>query len=259
MYQLRPLPDKATIVAFTDITNARSLESALADRSAALADAERLKREFVGNVSYELRTPLTTIIGYSELLERSSENLSERGRGHVAAVRLAATKLARSIDDVLDMAQIDAGEMALDLGDVDVSEVLRDTALRWGRHAEESRVNLQVEAGERVGSVRADGHRLVQIIDHLVENALAHTPPGGQVIISARRTIGEVQLEVTDSGEPIPFRDQAHVFERFGGGRSRASGLSLPLVKALTELHGGWMSLESGDRPTTKFICHLPG
>ena len=100
LYQSRPLPDGATLIAFIDVTDARRLESALAARSSALADAERLKRDFVGNVSYELRTPLTTIIGYSELLERSGENLSERGRGHAAAVRAAATQLARSIDDL---------------------------------------------------------------------------------------------------------------------------------------------------------------
>ncbi|MDQ9779232.1 histidine kinase dimerization/phospho-acceptor domain-containing protein, partial [Acinetobacter baumannii] len=92
-------------------------------RSAALAEAERLKRDFVGNVSYELRTPLTTIIGYSELLERA-DGISERGRNHVAAVRAAATQLARSIDDVLDMAQIDAGEMALEIEDIRVSDLL---------------------------------------------------------------------------------------------------------------------------------------
>ncbi|MET0294585.1 MAG: PAS-domain containing protein, partial [Phenylobacterium sp.] len=134
-YQSRPLPDGATLIGFTDITDARRLESALAARSAALAEAERLKRDFVGNVSYELRTPLTTIIGYSELLERSGENLSERGRGHAAAVRAAATQLARSIDDVLDMAQIDAEEMALDLEDVGVDELAAAAAERWRREA----------------------------------------------------------------------------------------------------------------------------
>src|SRR5690606_32356490 len=130
-YQSRPLPDGATLIGFTDVTDARKLESALAAREAALAEAERLKRDFVGNVSYELRTPLTTIIGYSELLERSGEGLSERGRSHAAAVKAAATQLARSIDDVLDMAQIDADEMAIDLADVRVAELLESVAARW--------------------------------------------------------------------------------------------------------------------------------
>ena len=95
-------------LAFADITDTRRLEKAVAERSAALEEAERLKRDFVGNVSYELRTPLTTIIGYSEMLDRAGEGMSECSRGHVASVRAAASQLARSIDDVLDMAQIDA-------------------------------------------------------------------------------------------------------------------------------------------------------
>jgi signal transduction histidine kinase len=120
-FQTRPLPDGATLIAFTDVTATRELEGALARRETALAEAEKLKRDFVGNVSYELRTPLTTIIGYSELLDRQASALPDRARGHLAAVRTAAAQLARSIDDVLDMAMMDAGEMALVLGDVDVS------------------------------------------------------------------------------------------------------------------------------------------
>src|SRR5436190_5837306 len=102
-WQSRPLPDGATLIGFADVTDTRRLEKALADRSAALTEAERLKRDFVGNVSYELRTPLTTIIGYSELLDHAGDALPERSRGHVASVRAAATQLAHSIDDVLDM------------------------------------------------------------------------------------------------------------------------------------------------------------
>ncbi|MET0273734.1 MAG: PAS-domain containing protein, partial [Phenylobacterium sp.] len=135
-YQSRPLPDGATLIGFTDITDARKLEGALAAKEQALADAERLKRDFVGNVSYELRTPLTTIIGYSELLERMGESLTERGRNHVASVRTAAAQLARSIDDVLDMATIDAGELALESEEIRVEELLDEACVRWTADAE---------------------------------------------------------------------------------------------------------------------------
>ncbi|OHB33995.1 MAG: two-component sensor histidine kinase [Phenylobacterium sp. RIFCSPHIGHO2_01_FULL_70_10] len=257
-YQSRPLPDGATLIAFTDVTDARKLESALADRSAALADAERLKRDFVGNVSYELRTPLTTIIGYSELLERSGENLSERGRSHAAAVRLAATQLARSIDDVLDMAQIDADEMALDLEDVRVADLLAQSAARWAREAEAGRVALAVEHADDIGVIRADAHRLGQIMDHLIENAIRQTPPEGKVTVSARRALGEVKLQVSDTGRGIPFHVQAHIFDRFVGRERGGPGLGLALVKALTELHGGWVALESEPGNGATFTCHLP-
>ena len=257
-YQSRPLPDGATLIAFTDVTDARKLESALADREAALADAERLKRDFVGNVSYELRTPLTTIIGYSELLERSGEALSERGRSHAGAVKAAATQLARSIDDVLDMAQIDADEMALDLEDVRVADLLQTVASRWRGEAESTRIDLVVEAPDDVGVIRGDTRRLSQILDHLVENALGQTPPEGTVTIAARRALGEIQLQVSDSGRGIPFHVQAHIFDRFVGRERGGPGLGLALVKSLTELHGGWVALESEPGAGATFTCHLP-
>nr|WP_272886825.1 PAS domain-containing sensor histidine kinase [Phenylobacterium aquaticum] len=258
VYQSRPLPDGATLIAFADVTDARKLESALADRSAALADAERLKRDFVGNVSYELRTPLTTIIGYSELLERSGEGLSERGRGHAAAVRTAATQLARSIDDVLDMAQIDADEMALDLEDVHVAALLTEAAERWAREAEQAKVTLKIEHGDDVGLIRGDLKRLAQTLDHLTENAIRQTPPEGVVTLSARRALGEIQLQVSDTGRGIPFHVQAHIFDRFIGRERGGPGLGLALVKALVELHGGWVALESEPGAGATFTCHLP-
>ncbi|PXA88335.1 two-component sensor histidine kinase, partial [Caulobacter sp. D5] len=257
VYQSRPLPDGATLIAFADVTDTRHLESALADRSAALAEAERLKRDFVGNVSYELRTPLTTIIGYSELLERA-EGLHERGKGHVAAVRAAATQLARSIDDVLDMAQIDAGEMALEIEDIRVGDLLQGAFERGGKDAEIGGVTLEVICEEEVGLIRGDAKRLNQTVDHLVENALRQTPPGGKVTISATRALGEVKLHVTDTGRGVPFHVQAHIFDRFVGRDRGGPGLGLALVKALVELHGGWVALESEPGAGSTFTCHLP-
>ncbi len=257
-YQSRPLPDGATLVAFADITDTRRLERAVADRSAALAEAERLKRDFVGNVSYELRTPLTTILGYSELLDRAGEALPERARGHVAAVRSAASQLARSIDDVLDIAQIDADEMALDVGQVQIDGLLSAAAERWARRAGELDVRLEVAAEADVGHIQADLHRLDQILDHLLENALGQTPPGGVVTLSARRGLGEVQLQVADTGRGIPYHVQAHIFDRFVGRDRGGPGLGLALVKALIELHGGWVALQSEPGAGATFTCHLP-
>ncbi|WP_411288612.1 PAS-domain containing protein [Phenylobacterium sp.] len=257
-YQSRPLPDGATLAAFTDVTDARRLESALAAREAALTEAQRLKRDFVGNVSYELRTPLTTIIGYSELLERSGEALSERGRSHAAAVKSAATQLARSIDDVLDMAQIDADEMALDLADVNVADVLLAVTSRWQPAAEAARISLVVERPDDIGLIRGDARRLGQILDHLVENALGQTPADGTVTLAARKALGEIQLQVSDTGRGIAFHVQAHIFDRFIGRERGGPGLGLALVKALTELHGGWVALESEPGAGATFTCHLP-
>jgi signal transduction histidine kinase len=257
-YQSRPLPDGATLIAFADITDTRQLESALAAREAALADAERLKREFVGNVSYELRTPLTTIIGYSELLEHGAEKLSDRARTYVGSVRAAATQLARSINDVLDIAQIDADEMALEVEEVNVAALLAEVAARWQAEAATLGVNVIVDDSLDVGVMRGDGKRLAQVLDHLVENGLRQTPADGSVTLSARRALGEVQLHVADTGRGIPFHVQAHIFDRFVGRDRGGPGLGLALVKALVELHGGWVALESEPGAGALFTCHLP-
>jgi signal transduction histidine kinase len=256
-YQTRPLPDGATLIAFDDITATRRLEQALADRSAALADAERLKRDFVGNVSYELRTPLTTIIGYSELLETLGDALPERSKAYVVSVRAAAMQLAGSIEDVLDMAQIDAGEMGLNLGDVNVIELLRSATERVQRLADDSGVTLVLKDDE-AGVIRADSRRLGQAIDHLLGNAIRSTPRDGTVTLEAQRTSGEVQIAVSDTGRGIPFHVQAHIFDRFIGRDRGGPGLGLALVKALIELHGGWVALESEPGAGATFTCHLP-
>jgi signal transduction histidine kinase len=257
-HQSRPLPDGATLIAFTDVTDARRLERALADRSAALAEAERLKRDFVGNVSYELRTPLTTIIGYSELLEGLGEQLPGRALGHAGAIRQAAEHLGRSIDDVLDMAQIDAGEMALDLEDVNVARLLEAAAVRWTDEAEAAQVRLVAECPDDLGLMRGDARRLSQVLDHLIVNALGQTPKGGRITLGARRTLGEVQVQVTDTGRGIPFHVQANIFDRFVGRERGGPVLGLALVKALVELHGGWVALESEPGAGATFTCHLP-
>jgi signal transduction histidine kinase len=257
-YQSRPLPDGATLIAFADITDTKNLEGALVDRSQALEEAERLKRDFVGNVSYELRTPLTTIIGYSELLDHMGEGLSERAKGYIGAVRVAAGHLARSIDDVLDMAQVDANEMALDLGDVSVESLLTAAAGRWEREAIDAGAAIQTICPDDIGVIRADAKRLSQVLDHLVENAVRQSPSGGAILLSARRALGEIQIQVSDQGRGIPFHVQAHIFDRFIGRDRGGPGLGLALVKALVELHGGWVALESEPGAGATFTCHLP-
>jgi len=254
----RPLPDGATLISFADVTDTRQLERALADREAALSEAERLKREFVDSVSYELRTPLTTILGYAELLEKEDRALDPQARAHLASIRAAAAHLTRSINDVLDMAQFDAGDVAPEMGDVDVDALMAAAVQRWRPAAEEPGVSLAIEAGEPVGLMRGDARRLAEVLDHLIENALRHTPGGGAVTLSAERAVGEVRLQISDTGRGIPFHVQAHIFDRFSGQDRAASGLGLALVKALVELHGGWVALESEPGAGATFTCHLP-
>ena len=120
------------------------------------------------------------------------------------------------------------------------------------------RSRIVVERPDDVGLIRGDARRLAQILDHLMENALGQTPAGGTVTLAARKALGEVQLQVSDTGRGIPFHVQAHIFDRFIGRERGGPGLGLALVKALTELHGGWVALESEPGAGATFTCHLP-
>jgi len=257
-WQSRPLPDGATLVSFVDVTDTRRLEGALRDREAALDATERLKRDFVSSVSHELRTPLTTILGYAELLERGDEGLSERGRRWVEAVRSAGVDLARSVEDILAFAELDAGEMTLKLGETDVSALLVEATTRWRRRASDGGVALDLELADDPGDLIADAVSLARVLDHLIEQALRQTPAGGRVTVSARRAFGEVCLQVSDTGRGIPFHVQARIFDRFSGEEGAGTGLGLALVKALVELHGGWVAVESAPGAGATFACHLP-
>ena len=173
-------------------------------------------------------------------------------------MRIAASQLARSIDDVLNMAQIDADEMALDLADVDVSQLLTQAVERWQAEADGAQVTLAIPDTAPIGLIRGDANRLGQTLDHLVENAIRQTPAGGTVGLAGRRTDGEIQLQVTDTGRGIPYHVQAHIFDRFLARERGGPGLGLALVKALVELHGGWVALESEPGSGATFTCHLP-
>ena len=111
---------------------------------------------------------------------------------------------------------------------------------------------------EPSGVIRADGRRLAQALDHLMINAIRSTPAGGEVVLDAKRTLGEVKIRVKDTGRGIPFHVQAHIFDRFVGRDRGGPGLGLALVKALVELHGGWVALESEPGAGATFTLHMP-
>lgn len=257
-WQTRPLPDGATLVAFSDVTARRGLEQALAAKAAALEESQALKREFVGSVSYELRTPLTTIVGYSELLE-SMGDLNDRNRQHAGAIRIAASQLARSIDDTLDMAQIDAGEMELQLGDVRVCDLLDQAAEKARARIEGRGATLSIVCPAGLKTIRADAHRVGQALEHLLDNAIRSiVDQDGSITLSAEATSTEMRIRVEDTGRGIPYHLQAHVFDRFIKRERGGPGVGMALVKALVELHGGWAEVESEPGKGAAFTLHLP-
>lgn len=255
----RPLPDGATLIAWDDITDTRRIEAALRDRAEALEASERIKTEFVEHVSYQLRTPLTTIHGYADLLASGlAGELSERQAVHMGAIQSASGQLGKLIDDILDIAAIDAGQLELELGDVVLKTLCQESAELIATRAEHSGVKLTVAAEADLPVARADAKRLKQVLYNLLTNALDHVESGGTVEIGADADGDEAILWIADDGTGIAPDRQAKIFERFERGESGGAGLGLALVNDIVRLHGGWVALESAPGEGTRVTCHLP-
>ncbi|WP_417485587.1 ATP-binding protein [Maricaulis sp.] len=258
-YLTRPLPDGATLICWDDVTDSRRIEEALRERAEALETSERIKTEFVEHVSYQLRTPLTTIGGYADMLAQGfAGELSDRQKEPMSAIQSAAAHLAKLIDDILDVAAIDAGQLELELGDVDLGDVAREAAELVAARADHHAIKLDVNIEDGLGLLRADRNRLKQVSMNLLSNAIRHVATGGAVTIGARRNGEDITLWVKDDGEGIAPEKQASVFDRFARGERGGAGLGLSLVKEIAELHGGWVELQSEPERGTLVSCHLP-
>jgi hypothetical protein len=148
--------------------------------------------------------------------------------------------------------------MVLDIEDVDVGALIGAAAERWVEEGRAAGVGVVVAGDAAGGLIRGDARRLAQVLDHLIENAIRQTAAAGAVTVSAARALGEARLVVADDGRGVLFHVQAHIFDRFSGGDRGGPGLGLALVKALVELHGGWVALESEPGAGAAFTCHLP-
>ncbi len=255
----RPLPDGATLVVWNDVTASRQTERALRERAEALEDADRMKSEFVGHVSYQLRTPLTTISGYSDFLQNGGAGeLNDKQSEYVFAVQSASEDLAKAIDDILDIAAIEADKLDLELGDVDVFDLLNNALDYVAVKADDTRITLDVVCPEDIGKIRGDETRMKQVVYNLLTNALRFTKPGGFIELGAERSPGGgVRIWVRDTGVGIPLEKQSQVFESFESSRGGV-GLGLTLVQRIIERHGGWVELDSVEGQGTHVSCYLP-
>ncbi|WP_051357025.1 sensor histidine kinase [Azorhizobium doebereinerae] len=262
----QPLPDGGTMVTFRDVTDSVKVERALIERNEALEAADALKNAFVGHVSYHLRTPLNTLIGYAHMLaEGVAGELNPRQREFLAHVGQSSDALRALIDDILDLATIDAGAMTLDLAEVDVRGVLEASADSVRDLLEEAGVSVQIEAGADLGSFVADGRRVRQILFNLLSNAIAAAPAGSAVRLRAERTADALVLSVRDQGPGVAPDMVEHLFQRFetagthpGGTRHRGVGLGLSIVRSFMELHGGTVSLAPAKGGGTLATCVFP-
>ncbi|MCP4330424.1 MAG: PAS domain-containing protein [Alphaproteobacteria bacterium] len=259
-----PLPDGGTLLSYIDSTDSSRVQRALRDKAEALETTDRLKTEFLTNVSYELRTPLNTIIGFSEILEKNFYGeLNERQQEYVGGILQSSQGLLALIDNILDLSMIEAGRLSLEFGEIDLATMLGatlDLGTQWARQANSE---LDLDLAPDLGHIVGDERRLKQAVMNLVSNAVKFTGAGGRITISARRNGDQVAIGVTDTGMGIDAADQKKIFEKFERGRTpdgRAAGvgLGLSLVKQIVQLHGGRVEISSLPGEGSTVTCVLP-
>jgi signal transduction histidine kinase len=257
-----PLPDGGVLFRFADISDSVRVQRALIERNEALETADRLKTEFLANISYELRTPLTTIIGFAEILEqRFFGPLNDRQVEYAAGIVSASGTLLALIDDILDLANIEAGYLQLDPGAVDITALFHDLSTLMVERARSGGVSLTFEGAEELGTLVADERRLKQALFNLISNAIKFTPAKGKVVVTAQRNGEMAEFSVADTGIGIAAADQARIFDKFvrvGTGRQSGVGLGLALVRSLIGLHGGSVVLTSETGKGTTVVCRIP-
>jgi signal transduction histidine kinase len=265
-YTVTPLPDGATLVTFVDVTDAKRYERALVERNDALVASDKLKTQFISHVSYELRTPLTNIIGFSELLgTRRIGTMNDKQREYLGDINASSRTLLSIIDDILDLASIDAGGLELKVAPVKVRNVIDAAILGVHERAGRARLTLDIAIAEDVdddNTFDADEDRVRQVLYNLLSNAVGFSGTGDTIRISSWRDADRVLFSVEDQGAGIPKDQQGRIFERFEsqarGSKHRGTGLGLSIVKSLVELHGGTIDLASEAGQGTKVTVAYP-
>ena len=258
-----PLPDGATLVTFQDRTDTVNVERALRERNEALEAADSIKIDFVHHVSYELRSPLTNIIGFANLLgDPAFGSLTRKQSEYLGYITASTNALLALINNILDLATIDAGAMTLNLGEVDIKASMEAAAEGVQDRLVKNRIKLDIRAPANVGSFTADERRLRQILFNLLSNAVGFSPPGETVTLLAERHPNAVFFRVTDQGPGIPLEAMDKVFDWFEtdsmGSQHRGPGLGLSLVRSFVELHGGTVTIDSTPGQGTSVTCAFP-
>ncbi|MBK8084987.1 MAG: PAS-domain containing protein [Devosia sp.] len=266
-YAIVRLPDGQTMMTFLDVTESANYQRVLKEKNEALLTADRLKDAFVQNVSYELRSPLTNIIGFADLLASGTAGeLNDRQRGYTDYIRASSVTLGVLIDNILDLATVDAGIAELRPEQLDVAALVEKA--RAGVVATfpavngETPINLTVVIEPDLPPFVADGTRIVQVLYNLLSNAARFSEPGGEIRLIVSGRTGRMQFTVEDEGTAMSEEMRAAMQDRnepaSGMARQRGAGLGLAIVRAFVSLHGGTISIERREPRGSRVIVSLP-
>lgn len=242
----------------------RHLARGFNEMAARVKQSQETQRDFLANVSHELKTPLTSIQGFSQAILDGAESDPSRA---AQVIHDEAGRMRRMVEELLDLARIESGQVVMARQHIDLSALLNGVTERLSLRAAENEVEL-VSDVPPLPEITGDGDRLAQVFTNLIDNALDHTPQGGRVTVSAGKVDGNVHVAVSDTGSGIPAEDLSRVFERFyqvdksrarAADRRRSSaGLGLTITKEIVEAHGGVIRAESAEGQGATFRVWLP-
>jgi signal transduction histidine kinase len=257
---LKAFADQA-VIAIQNATLFREIQ----DKSRQLEIANKHKSEFLANMSHELRTPLNAVIGFSEvLIEKMFGELNDKQLDYMKDIYSSGRHLLSLINDILDLAKIEAGRLELELSEFELRPALENALTLVKERAQRNGISLQLTVDPALGTLRADERKFKQIMLNLLSNAVKFTPEGGRVSVAARAQGGAVEVAVSDTGVGIAPADQELVFEEFRQvGRdytrkAEGTGLGLALTRRFVELHGGTIRLQSAPGQGSTFTFTIP-
>lgn len=262
-----PLPDGNALFTMLDVTDSRRMEIALKERNQALEDADQIKSDFLSKMSYELRTPLTSIGGFAEMLAGGyAGELPEQARPYVAAILDSVQHLGDHIDNVLDLSQSEAGNLPLEKTSVSLVRLVRDAVGKATRSTHGQGIDIALQLERSLGSIDGDERRLMQVLDHLIGNAIRYTSAtrrsDARVLVHADGDDRIARIVVSDNGPGIEAERQQRLFDlrarRTNDAPESGKGLGLPLARQLVEMHGGTLELVSEPGAGTMVTVILP-
>ena len=257
------LPNGQVMTTFVDVTDSVNVERMLKDKNDALERADQLKNDFIQHVSYELRSPLTNIIGFTELLgQEATGPLNPRQRDYVDHIASSSAELETIVDDILDLATIDAGIMELDISEVPIEQTMRAAVDLVSERLRDHSIGVDLRMAGAPASFHADANRIRQVLFNLLSNAVNYAPEGSRIAMTCERHPVGIAFSVHDDGPGIPPDVLDGIFRRFeprpNGGRHRGAGLGLSIVKSFVELHDGTIEIETGAGSGTTVTCRFP-
>ncbi len=259
-----PLPDGNALFTMLDISDSYRIEQALRERNEALVEADSIKGRFLSNMSYEFRTPLTSIGGFAELLAQGIAGpLTDRGQEYVRAILQSVKRLGSQIENVLDLSQSEAGALPIAKDKVNLNKLIEDIAGHFTDDAKAKSIVVELQLDEKLGSAMADKKRLSQAITQIVDNAIKYTGDGGRVLIHGSGNVKQALIHISDDGPGMTAGEQSKVFDSFARSRDqkandKSGGLGLPLARQLVRAHGGDLTLTSEPGQGTLVSLYLP-